>query len=97
MLNKFILLILINSIAFSNNTYYNHKVSQFKYLSMQTNKHIAMIGDSITDRGLWNELTNRNDIINRGISGDTTNGVFKRMWAIKIAFIPYIVSIDKKL
>jgi lysophospholipase L1-like esterase len=38
-----------------------------------------MIGDSITDRGLWSELTNRTDIINRGISGDTTNGVLNRL------------------
>lgn len=38
-----------------------------------------MIGDSITDRGLWCELIKRNDIINRGISGDTTSGVLNRL------------------
>ena len=63
----------------ANDTYYQHKVSQFELLSKQTNKNITMIGDSITERGLWDELTNRNDIINRGISGDTTNGVLKRL------------------
>jgi len=61
------------------NTYYQHKVSQFQQLSKQANKNIVMIGDSITDRGLWSELTNRNNIINRGISGDTTSGVLNRL------------------
>lgn len=63
----------------ASDTYYQHRVSQFELLSRQTNKNITMIGDSITDRGLWSELTNRNDIINRGISGDTTNGVLNRL------------------
>jgi len=59
-----IISIMAFTILFANNIYY---------------KHIVMIGDSITEGALWSELTNRNDIINRGISGDTTNGVLDRL------------------
>jgi lysophospholipase L1-like esterase len=40
---------------------------------------IVMLGDSITEYGNWNELLNRNNILNRGICGDTTKGVLQRM------------------
>jgi len=77
---KFIAIFIINfSALYSNSIYYKHKVSQFQQLSKQVNKIIVMIGDSITDRGLWCELINRNDITNRGISGDTTSGVLDRL------------------
>lgn len=89
---KFIFILLFTIVHLvANNTYYQHKVSQFKLLSMQMDKTIVMIGDSITDRGLWCELTKRNDIINRGISGDTTSGVLNRLGSLnselKQAFI----------
>lgn len=66
------------TLSFAQNPYYADKVSQFQILSNQT-KPIMMIGDSITDRGLWNELLNRNDIVNRGVSGDTTDGLLNRI------------------
>ncbi|MCK5294214.1 MAG: hypothetical protein KAJ49_06135 [Arcobacteraceae bacterium] len=75
----FLAILLLPILIYANNTYYEHKVSQFQQLSKQSNKNIVMLGDSITDRGLWCELTNRTDIINRGISGDTTNGVLNRL------------------
>ena len=40
---------------------------------------VAMIGDSITEDGPWNELFSRDDIINRGIAGDTSRGVLLRV------------------
>jgi len=67
----------VSLLATSN--YYQHRVSQFELLSTQTDKKVVMLGDSITDRGLWNELTQRDDIINRGISGDTTIGLLARL------------------
>jgi hypothetical protein len=80
MVKYFLILFSLLSVpTFANNVYYNHKVSQFQQLSKQSNKNIVMIGDSITDRGLWCELTNRTDIINRGISGDTISGVLNRL------------------
>lgn len=83
--------IIIFTILYGDNTYYEHKVSQFQQLSKQADKKIVMLGDSITDRGLWCELTNRKDIINRGISGDTTSGVLNRLDSLnnklKLAFV----------
>jgi len=79
MLKYLLFLSLILNALNASNTYYEHRVSQFKMLSKQQDKKIVMIGDSITDRGLWSELTNRHDIINRGISGDTTDGVLYRL------------------
>lgn len=40
---------------------------------------IVMLGNSITAAADWNELLNRNDIANRGISGDITAGFINRM------------------
>jgi len=40
---------------------------------------IVFIGDSITLGGDWSYLLGRNDIINRGINRDTTNGVLNRL------------------
>ena len=39
----------------------------------------VMIGDSITQDGSWNELLERDDIMNRGIAGDTSSGVLNRV------------------
>jgi len=86
-----ILLIALHSALIANSSYYQHRVSQFELLSSAKGKSIVMLGDSITDRGLWNELTQRNDVINRGISGDTTIGVLARVDSLnkrlRIAFV----------
>lgn len=72
--------------------YYYEKTSQFDLLyKSEKTYNFVMIGDSITDHGEWNELTKRDDIINRGIGGDNTYGVLKRLDnlnpALKKAFI----------
>ena len=59
--------------------YYKHKKSQFEVLSMNEKFTTMMLGDSITDEGLWDELLNNDTIQNRGISGDTTDGVLERL------------------
>ena len=57
---RFVAIFIITvTMSYSNNTYYNHKISQFQQLSKQADKKIIMLGDSITDRGLWRELTNK--------------------------------------
>ena len=38
-----------------------------------------MIGDSITQDGDWNRLLGRDDILNRGIAGDTSSGLLNRI------------------
>lgn len=40
---------------------------------------IVMLGDSITHGAEWNELLDRNDVVNRGIGGDNTLGMLRRM------------------
>jgi len=60
-------------------SFYMHKQSLYETLTANNTYKIAMLGDSITDWGEWNELFERNDIINRGISGDSTDGILKRL------------------
>ena len=40
---------------------------------------IIFLGDSITECGEWNKLLGNDEVINRGISGDVTFGVLKRL------------------
>ncbi len=48
-----------------------------------------MLGNSITYRVDWSELLNRNDVINRGIGSDITEGFLNRL--------KYIYSVDPKI
>jgi lysophospholipase L1-like esterase len=59
--------------------YYKHKKSQFQMLSQNTKYTTVMLGDSITDEGQWDELLDNPLVQNRGISGDTTQGVLQRL------------------
>lgn len=58
--------------------YYESKVSHYAALH-EKNADIVFIGDSQTDRCEWSELFDRRGIINRGIDGDTTDGVLNRL------------------
>jgi lysophospholipase L1-like esterase len=40
---------------------------------------IVLLGDSLTERGEWRELLERDDILNRGIAGDTARGARSRL------------------
>lgn len=62
-------------------TYYYQRASLFENLPVSS-KDILFVGNSITDGGEWHELFNNPHIKNRGISGDTTQGVFDRLDAI---------------
>jgi hypothetical protein len=57
--------------------YYQHKKQRFE--SYKTKADIVMIGDSITDGAEWHEMFPQLNIVNRGISGDTTVGVLNRL------------------
>ncbi|MDD2894854.1 MAG: GDSL-type esterase/lipase family protein [Aliarcobacter sp.] len=94
MKNIIISLSLLSSFAFATanlDPYYLHKKSQFEMLEQNDKYKTVMIGDSITDGGLWNELLNNDLIQNRGIAGDTTDGVLDRLDSVnknlKQAFI----------
>jgi lysophospholipase L1-like esterase len=64
-----------------NPPYYIHKTSQFELLPIKPNT-IIFLGDSITDEAEWTELLENPNIQNRGISGDTTERIFRRLDAI---------------
>lgn len=57
---------------------YTHKTSFFQLIS-QNDYDIVFIGDSITDGSDWYDIFPNKIIANRGISGDTTEGILKRM------------------
>src|SRR6516165_6411728 len=40
---------------------------------------IIMLGDSLTEMGIWNELLEGLSVANRGISGDDSAGVLRRL------------------
>lgn len=58
--------------------YYLHQTSLFQIFP-KSNSDIIFLGDSITDECEWAELLENPHIKNRGISGDTTNGVLNRL------------------
>lgn len=58
--------------------YYIDRVTTFMNCDSGKGK-IIFLGDSITDICEWSELLNNPDILNRGISGDTTTGTLNRL------------------
>jgi hypothetical protein len=59
--------------------YYFQRVSFFDLIKSESRSRIVMLGDSITNGCEWSELLSRNDVVNRGISGDTTDGILTRI------------------
>jgi lysophospholipase L1-like esterase len=58
--------------------YYWDKKSQFETLP-KSEAEIVFLGDSLTDSCEWQEFFRNAIIKNRGISGDTTNGILNRI------------------
>ena len=103
---------LVSSGSLLSGTYLMHYVAQTKprntlFEAIQTQSDIVMIGDSLTQDGLWSEMFPAVKIANRGIGGDRTIDVLNRMGPIlatksKKAFIllglndfAYGVSVDQ--
>lgn len=59
-------------------TYYYQRATLFEQLPVSADD-ILFVGNSITDGGEWSELFNNPHVKNRGISGDTTEGVYDRL------------------
>jgi lysophospholipase L1-like esterase len=78
----FILLILIAYGAMGQaskfGTYYDQRKSLFEILP-DTKNEIIFLGNSITDGSEWSELLKNPKAKNRGISGDTSEGVLFRL------------------
>ena len=76
--------------SYQDNSQYVEKMSLYSVYGKQGK--IVMLGNSITERVDWAELLNRDDIINRGIGADITEGFLSRMefiWSVnpKICYI----------
>ncbi|MCE5345296.1 MAG: GDSL-type esterase/lipase family protein [Bacteroidales bacterium] len=63
--------------SFKDNPSYVERMSLYSVYGKQGK--IVMLGNSITERVDWAELLNRDDIINRGIGSDITEGFLSRM------------------
>ena len=58
--------------------YWHQRASHFKTLPNDQGE-IIFLGDSITDGGNWTEMFPNARVKNRGISGDTTQGILDRL------------------
>lgn len=58
-------------------SYWRERVSLFKAITHHAD--VVMIGDSLTDGGEWRELFPEQNIANRSIDSDTTDGVLARL------------------
>lgn len=59
-------------------SYHGMKTKIFSQLPNAENE-IVFLGDSLTDQGEWAELLKNSHIVNRGISGNTTEGILVRL------------------
>lgn len=57
---------------------YEHRKSQFDLLPLNDSS-IVFLGNSITEQGIWSELTGNPNVRNRGIAGDVLEGVEDRL------------------
>lgn len=67
-----------SSIEYDENIYYIERTSLFDEVEIPKDRTI-LVGDSITQRGLWNEMLPDSPIINRGINSDSTEGILNRL------------------
>lgn len=58
--------------------HYARRVAQFENENLPKGR-IAFLGNSITEGGKWDKLTGDPTVVNRGIAGDITFGVLKRL------------------
>lgn len=65
-------------LLYNENPYYIERTDLFSGIKLTENNTI-FIGDSITQKGLWNELFKNENVINRGVNSDTTEGVKNRL------------------
>lgn len=57
---------------------YQHIINQYDYLPINEGD-IVFLGNSLTANGNWHEFFDNNKVRNRGISGDVTEGILKRL------------------
>lgn len=60
---------------------YGQRASLFSALTVNANS-IVMLGNSLTHGCEWHELLGMSNVLNRGINGDTTDGIYDRLESI---------------
>lgn len=60
------------------NSYYVRRLAYFRKMPDQK-KEIVFLGNSLTEAGEWQELFPDKHVVNRGISGDVTFGIYARL------------------
>lgn len=68
----------LNAQRYKGSTYYEQKLSFFRAMP-EAKSPIIFVGNSITDGAEWRELFPNKNILNRGISGDQSEGVLERL------------------
>ncbi|HQO10763.1 MAG TPA: GDSL-type esterase/lipase family protein [Clostridiales bacterium] len=86
-----------NSVLDKKDTYtfnmnINYKIKNEQYMSYEGKSEVVMFGDSHTEMAEWTELLGRPGVINRGISGDITEGMLNRIQSVvkadpKVCFV----------
>lgn len=67
-----------NQASLYNNDYYQDKKTHFETLP-KSESEIVFLGDSLSDYCEWSEFFPNQRIKNRGIAGDTTDGILNRI------------------
>ncbi len=62
-----------------------HRASTFRLMPNKVGE-IIFLGNSITEQGTWREMFQNDKIINRGIGGDTTDGILFRLAEVTASF-----------
>ncbi|MCC6288478.1 MAG: alpha/beta fold hydrolase [Chitinophagaceae bacterium] len=63
--------------SFKSNAHYFKRMELFA--TQKEQKNIVMLGNSLTEGGHWESLLQRNDVANRGIGSDVTEGYINRI------------------
>ncbi|MFO7810012.1 MAG: GDSL-type esterase/lipase family protein [Candidatus Delongbacteria bacterium] len=59
-----------------------YEVKKNMHMSYEKKARIVMLGNSLTEHAEWNELLQRDDVVNRGIGGDITEGMLNRIESV---------------
>jgi len=81
---KFLLIALLFAgrvVAADQTAYYNARVDTFR--KDKNVYDVVMVGDSLTERGNWSTFFPRIKVANRGVSGDSIQGVLGRIETIR--------------
>ena len=67
-------------VIYTSSRHYNQRVAEFERMEPIDSTQIVMLGNSLTENGgNWNERLQVDNVVNRGIIGDTAEGMSERL------------------